>query len=746
VTGGGATARVSGGGEASAGSRAAALLTGSGPAAGWLLVAVLALAGAILTVIVWGELATSDALSNLGGSFAAVVYATLGALVLRRVGNRIGWLLLGNGAGLAIMSLASAYAIEGITHPGTFPAPDVIGLLAEWFFVPVVVAFGFMALLFPSGALPSRRWRPFAWVIFLATGLALIGFAVRPRLVALPAGGGVSLKFPNPWGVRSLGPVLSHLFIGTLNGLGVLLLVPLLAASLVSLIIRYRAGGRESRQQIKWFALAMVAALVCLLAALLATAANHGASSWVTSASYAVMGVLVLFGFPAAITVAILKHGLYQIDVLINRALVYGLLSAAVTATYAGIVVGIGTLVGDRGSPVLTVAAAVVIAVLFQPARHRAQLLANRVVYGERATPYQVLADFAQDMAGLLDFDVALDRMAAVLARAVGATRVGVWTRVGSQLRPRVTWPPGSAPPAAVPLADGTRLPMLEATRTAAVRHGDELLGAITLDKPRNEPVSAAEDRLLQHLASQAGLVLRNVRLTDELKATIDDLRASRRRLVQAQDSERQRLERNLHDGAQQQLVALAVQLRLLDDAAGDFGGIKELTAGLRSGLQAALEDLRALARGIYPPLLADQGLAAALRAQATKAPLPVSIEADGVGRYPRDAEAAVYFCTLEALQNVAKYAQATQATVSLSCLGGHLVFAVADDGAGFDTTTATQGTGLQGMADRLAALGGALHIHSQPGSGTTVTGSLPVAEQAEPGCTEPQSRSAAGP
>jgi signal transduction histidine kinase len=724
---------VTGGGPAGAAARAAALLAGSSPAAAWLLVTVLGLAGAILTGIVWGELAASDALSNLGGTLAEVWYATLGALVVRRTGNLIGWLLLGVGAGLAIMSLASAYAVKGIIHPGTFPAPDVAGLLAEWFFVPVVVAFGFMILLFPSGTLPSRRWRPFVWVVFLATGLAMIGFAVRPRLVALPAPGGVSLMIPNPWGVRSLGPVLSHLLIGTLYGLAVLLLVPLLAASFVSLIIRYRAGGRDSRQQIKWFALAGVAALASQLAGLLAIAANHGASSWMITASYAVMTVLVLFGFPAAITVAILKHGLYQIDVIINRALVYGLLSAAVTATYAGIVVGIGTLVRDRGGPVLTVAAAVAIAVLFQPARHRAQLLANRVVYGERATPYQVLADFAQDMAGQLDFDVALDRMAAVLAGAAGATRVEVWTRVGSQLRPRVTWPPGSAPPAAIPLADGTRLPVFEAARAAAVRHGNELLGALTLHKPRNEPVSAAEDKLLQHLASQAGLVLRNVRLTDELKATIDDLRASRRRLVQAQDSERQRLERNLHDGAQQQLIALAIQLSLLEDAAGDPGEVKGITGQLRSGLQAALDDLRALARGIYPPLLADQGLVAALQAQATKVPLPVSIEADGIGRYPRDAEAAVYFCTLEALQNVAKYAHASRVTITVSCPEGHLTFTITDDGTGFDTTTATHGTGLQGMADRLAALGGTLQIHSKPGLGTTVTGSLPVSELAQP-------------
>jgi signal transduction histidine kinase len=292
-----------------------------------------------------------------------------------------------------------------------------------------------------------------------------------------------------------------------------------------------------------------------------------------------------------------------------------------------------------------------------------------------------------------------------------------------------VTWPPGSAPPAAVRLADGAQLPALDATRAIAVRHGDELLGALTLQKPRNEPVSAAEDKLLAHLASQAGLVLRNVRLTAELQATIDDLKASRRRLVQAQDEERHRIERNLHDGAQQQLVALTVQLTLLEDSAGDPAEVRRMTGQLRSGLHAALGDLRALARGIYPPLLADRGLGPALQAQADKAPLPVLIETDGIGRYPREAEAAVYFCTLEALQNVAKYARASQATIALSCPDSHLEFSVTDDGAGFDTAEATCGTGLQGMADRLAAVGGTLRVDSAPGSGTTISGTLPVAE-----------------
>jgi signal transduction histidine kinase len=697
----------------------------------WLLITVLSVANLILTIMEWNDLATTDAVSGLIYAPAPVLYATLGALIVRRAGNVIGWMLIGIGGALAIDWLASAYAVFGVAHPGTLPAPELAGLLGEWSFIPVFTGIGFMLLLFPSGTLPSRRWRPWAGLGLLATALTMVGFVVHPRLMALPAPGGTSLMLENPLGVSSLGPVLSTVLIGTVNGLAVLVTV-ILAAAFVSLAVRYRSGGREVRQQIKWIALAAVAVAGCQAAALLAIAITGDASNPVTVTAYVVIPVTVLFGIPAIITLAILKYGLYQIDVIINRAVQYGLLSAALTGVYAGIVVGIGTLAGYAGGPVLTVAAAVTIAVLFQPVRQRARLVANRLVYGQRATPYQVLADFAEDMAGQLDFDTALDRMASILAGATGAVRVEIWVRVGAQLRPQVIWPRGSTPPAAVPLIDDAELPVFElATRAVAVRHGDELLGALAIQKPRNEPATAAEDKLLAHLASQAGLVLRNVRLTAELQATIDDLRASRRRLVRAQDEERQRIERNLHDGAQQQLVALAVQLSLLEDSAGDSGEVRQVTGQLRAGLHAALDDLRALARGIYPPLLADQGLGPALRAQAGRAPLPVLVEADGIGRFPRDAEAAVYFCILEALQNTAKYARASRAAIALSCPGSHLEFTVTDDGTGFDTATATYGTGLQGMADRLAAAGGTLRIHSAPGSGTTINGGLPVSELA---------------
>ena len=336
-------------------------------------------------------------------------------------------------------------------------------------------------------------------------------------------------------------------------------------------------------------------------------------------------------------------------------------------------------------------------------------------------------------MAGQLDLTEAVNRMVSVLAGATGADRAEAWIRVGAELRPAAIWPHGSPSSTAVALgADGGLPPFEEASHAVAVKHGGELLGALSLQKPRNEPLTSTEDELLRHLASQAGLVLRNAALTAELQATIGDLRASRRRLVRAQDDERQRIERNLHDGAQQQLVALNIQLGLLDDAADDPGEVREIAGQLRAGLHAALDDLRALARGIYPPLLADQGLAAAVQAQARRAPLPVRVDADGIGRYRRDAEATAYFCILEALQNVAKYARASQATVALSCPDGHLEFRVTDDGDGFDTTTATHGTGLLGMADRLAAVGGTLRIDSVPGTGTTISAALPVSELAQ--------------
>jgi signal transduction histidine kinase len=246
-------------------------------------------------------------------------------------------------------------------------------------------------------------------------------------------------------------------------------------------------------------------------------------------------------------------------------------------------------------------------------------------------------------------------------------------------------------------------------------------LGAISIKMPRDEPLRPAGEQLVADVASQAGLVLSNAGL-------IEDLRASRQRLVTAQDEERRRLERNIHDGAQQDLVALAIKLRLADTAVDeDPAEAKEIIGELRADAAGALDNLRDLARGIYPPLLADLGLTAALSAQASKSPVPVTVEADGIGRFSQDTEAAVYFCCLEALQNIAKYAQATSARICLQAQNGTLRFTVSDDGAGYDARHTPLGSGQRNMADRLAALGGQLEVRSAPGRGTTITARLPV-------------------
>ena len=261
------------------------------------------------------------------------------------------------------------------------------------------------------------------------------------------------------------------------------------------------------------------------------------------------------------------------------------------------------------------------------------------------------------------------------------------------------------------------------------VRHQGELLGALSVTKRGGESLTPVEENLLSHLAHQAGLVLKNVGLTADLQARLVELRASRQRLVGAQDEERRRLERNLHDGAQQHLVALKVKLGLAEMLLGRDPERATATLGqLKADADEALETLRDLARGIYPPLLADKGLAVALESQARKATVPVTVDADGIGRYPQEVEAAVYFCCLEAMQNVQKYAQASQATIRLREHDDELRFEIEDDGTGFDVATTRKGAGLSNMVDRFDALGGEVHVTSTVGQGTRIAGWLRVA------------------
>jgi signal transduction histidine kinase len=610
-------------------------------------------------------------------------------LASRRPANPIGWLFLAAGAALGLGGFFSSYGVHALSAaPGSLPAGRAGMWLANWIWVIPFAALSFLFLLFPTGQLRSARWRPVAW--FVGGGLALVGMAA---LVF------ATLEWPHPF--RPSGQAFT--------GLVTIILLAAMLVSVIAVIVRFAGSSGEERLQLKWFA----AAATVVVAGLAATMLTE-------SAVASVLSNLAFLWLWVSIGIAVLKYRLYEIDIVISKAVLYGSLAVFITAVYAGLVVGVGTLAGNRRSALLSALAAAVVAVAFQPLRHRAGRLANRVVYGRRATPYEVLSDFSRRVGGAYASEDVLPRMAHIVADGTGAEQVVIWLRVGDELQPAAS-SSGPGADAGALHVDGDAMPGLPgADVSVPVVHQGGLLGAISIRMPRAEPLRPAGEHLVADLASQAGLVLANAGL-------IEDLRSSRQRLVTAQDEARRRLERNIHDGAQQDLVALAIKLGLAEATLDeDTAQAREILRQLRADAAGALENIRDLARGIYPPLLADLGLVAALSAQAGKFPFPVTVEADAIGRSSQDAEAAVYFCCLEALQNISKYANATQACVTLEARNGALAFTTSDDGAGYDSRHTPMGSGLRNMADRLAALGGDLDVRSAPGRGTTVTGRLP--------------------
>ena len=643
----------------------------------------------------WKLSSVLDAAVNLGTPALGVL------LVLRRPENRIGWLFLLVGLVLGIGQFAGAYAAHALlVDPGSVSGGNLAGWISNMLWPLPFSALVLLFLWFPTGRVPSPRWRPVE--IFT---LALFGMLEAVAVITATA----SWNDPFTNGNTGGGPVNTALVVLFIIAI---VAVPLtILTSFASTVVRFKGSTGDERLQLKWFATA-----AGLTAITFAISVPFGGDSTVFSILTDV-GLAFLY---VAIARAILKYRLYEIDVVIGRTVVFATLVAFITVVYIGLVVGIGALVGNQRSPLLSAIAAALVAVAFQPVRLRARRFANRLVYGKRATPYEVLTDFTARASETYSTEDVLPRMARILADGVGATQARVWLRVGSELRPAASWPSnGSVEP--VPITDAERFTFPDRERAFPVRYAGELLGAISVITPPAEPLATDREQLLSDVAAQAALVLRNVRL-------IEELRESRRRIVTAQDERAKALERNLHDGAQQQLVALAVKQRLAGSLVDrDPEKAKAMLADIQTETQEALETLRDLARGIYPPLLADKGLAAALDAQARKAAVPVQVVADGVRRYPQELEAVAYFCCLEALQNVAKYANASRAVVRLSEDGGRLLFEVEDDGSGFDPDTTRYGTGLQGMADRLDAVRGSFELRSAPGRGTTVVGRVPI-------------------
>ena len=630
--------------------------------------------------------------------------------------NLVSWLLAGIVLAFPATNLGGYYVEHWLYKPDLPSWPLVpLGLSSALLTGLTALPVELLPYYFPDGRLVSRRWRPAVWLTLAATLFGVVGL-LDPHVI------GDGHRFVhNPIGVTGISGLL-----GANGAVSLLAWFGLGFVGLGSLVVRYRRAGAEQRQQIKWFGVGLMVLVLSIAGGI----ATETTPQWTTPAPIA-FEILGFGSLPLCVAVAVLRYRLYDIDIVINRALVYGALAAFITAVYVAIVVGLGSVLGQGSRPnlALSIVATAIVAAAFHPARERLQRIANRLVYGTRATPYEVLAAFSGRVAETYAADDVLARMARVLAEATGAVSAGVWLRAGHELRPAAWFPPSQDGLDTVPIT-GQLMPALPgAGASVPVRHRGELLGALQVRKRAAEAVTPMEEKLLEDLANQAGVVLKNVGLTADLEARLVELQASRQRLVQAQDDERRRLERNLHDGAQQNLVALKVRLGLAKTLARTSPAkAKELLEQLKDETDDTLETLRDLARGIYPPLLAEKGLVTALEAQARKATVPITVEAHGVGRYPQEVEAAAYFCCLEALQNVQKYAGASRAVVRLAGDEAELAFTVEDDGVGFDPATAREGMGLGNIRDRLEALGGKLELRTAEPHGAVITGRLPLA------------------
>jgi signal transduction histidine kinase len=443
------------------------------------------------------------------------------------------------------------------------------------------------------------------------------------------------------------------------------------------------------------------------------------------------------------------------------RMLLWGVVLAGVVALSFGVLILLfGRLPNEneRGLLVPALAAVAFAALLFAAVHGRVGSAIARATGGDRAAPTDLARSFSSRMSRAIPLDELVLQAAESLHSSLRLRSAEVWILAEGSLRPWIGDPGIDRPP--VPLRGmdpGTVVQaglsghgwlqvwmpqMLEDrehshVRLAPMANAGELQGVVLVDRAVDDQSFAPdEERAVVEVARQLGVVLHNAKLDSALQASLDEVRrqsaeiqASRGRIVAAADAARREIERNLHDGAQQHIVALAVRVKLAGqllekDPEQARAAIDEIGAAIDDTLQ----ELRDLAHGIYPPLLADKGLYAALESAARRAALPVSVRADGLARYAPECEATIYFCVLEALQNAGKYAgEGASATVELHEEEGSLAFVVNDDGAGFDVAERGAGAGFTNMLDRLGALGGTLRVESAPGRGTRVAGAVPA-------------------
>jgi signal transduction histidine kinase len=680
-------------------------------------------AGAMVTFLALVVTYDLDFFGPLGGPFV------LGFGAFAITGAVIGWYQPGHLLALLFLVLGLAAPLANtlialaLGPLATYPL-EVRALLVASGMAATSMVFPLMPLaivLFPDGRLPSRRWRWLPWLVGLASVL-----------------GGTAAFATGAWGgdvdqVSLVGAPFGGVLLGIAAALSPLffLLIPvLLVSSGAAAVLRFRRGDGVTRQQMKWLALAALV-LVFIAAWLVVTL---GAVATPPGTPAIVMSVGVAF-VPVSAAIAIVRHGLYDIDLVLSRTIVFVTLAAFITVLYAVTVVGAGSLIGDRTNLALTIGTTALVAMLFEPVRARVQHWANRAVYGRRATPYEVLTAIVDDLPIAASSDDQLQGLATLLADGTAASHATIWVEHGGALHAAACSPAHDLDEHGLVAIDvGESLEVPGSTHAEPVRLEGALLGALSFERGREDPVNPNERSLLAEMAGQASLLLGNARLRERLRARVDELRSSRQRLVAAQDEARRRIERDLHDGAQQQLVALKVKLGLartlsIREEAGEE--VTHAVEGLSAAADVAVESLRTLARGIYPPLLEAEGLERALLTQAQRSPIEIEFRAVGLRRYDREVEATVYFCVLEAMRNAVTHAEATRLEVLLDDRDGRLRFQVVDDGRGFDPAEVVHGSGLTNMADRIDALGGSLAIDGGVGGGVRVTGSIPISDHA---------------
>jgi signal transduction histidine kinase len=675
--------------------------------------------GCALVAAVVIELATGNAAGAvwvLAGPTPFYVAGLVGAF--RGPGHRVAAWLLASGA-LFMLGVCLGDAVTDL--------PAVAGSSFAWIAVlagecasgaSVVAGIGLIGL-FPTGV-PDRRGERWvlaaaALVAVLLPVLLMVSSPTPPEGLFQPAEPGITsplfLAAARP--VEPVVAALQYTFAAWIV-LGVIMLY-----------LRYRRSPPDDRRRIRWLLVGMGSAVV-------AFAVVTAVSLSIGSGPAALATIFVLWGLAVALTLgtlitALSEDGVFGIDRSVRRSMVYRALWLLIAVVYVAAAAALGLIAGQYlpvEAAVLLVAAA---ALLFQPAQRRLERLADRWVFGDRLDGYEVLTRFGsmlETSPGPADL---LPRLAAAIRDGLGLQ----WARVRLDL----TAAGGSLPTAGAAGLEPGDAP--EPALIVPLIHAGTVLGRIECGARRDGPLLEEDRRLLANLAGQAAAATYNLHLTAELSDRLDlirrqaaELTASRARVAQTQDAERQRIQRDLHDGVQQDLVALTANLALARERLrrGDPRADESL-AELQRDMSGLLGQLRDFAHAIHPPVLADQGLLEAIEAQAARLPLEVVIEADpalrGV-RYPPQVETATWYVVSEALTNAVKHAQARRVLVALTQPDGQLAVEIRDDGCGFDQAS-VRGLGLASLADRIAIVDGALRIDSSPGRGTTLRAEVPL-------------------